>query len=128
MRTPQSLLGQELIFWDWSIVADITVMLALMAGRNAKDTMTLVNEGRVRTSSCIPRPYLNPDVLPAVADSKLGTFWLLRAPTELKLGLASAHCRLHRLRAHRTSDSFTAGSLRLQDVPLRDACGREVRS
>lgn len=28
-------------------VADITVMLALMAGRNARETMTIVNDGKV---------------------------------------------------------------------------------
>ena len=38
-------------------VADLTLMLALMAGRNAKETITLVNEGRVRPhhlSYCVP--------------------------------------------------------------------------
>jgi len=34
---------------EYSLVADISIMLALMAGRNARETMAIVNEGKVNS-------------------------------------------------------------------------------
>lgn len=48
-------------------VADTSLMLALMAGRNARESMTVVNEGKVRPPSSLTLPNAQTTPYPKVA-------------------------------------------------------------
>ena len=122
-------------------VADLSVMLALMAGRNAKETTEIVQSGHVSYST-LPRPpthcpisdaqrpltRLSPSSLLTVpvAQLRLVPLLLLRPPAlrahdrplRPRLCPAHAHRRLHRLRAHRPSDARAPRPLRLRALPL----------
>ena len=58
-------------------VADTTIMLALMAGRNVKETMGMVNAGKVSIAGHHSSHKINATLLP-VADHFMGTVCVLR--------------------------------------------------
>ena len=49
------LVGATRILREYYLVADISIMLALMAGRNARETMAIVNEGKVKSLPPCPK-------------------------------------------------------------------------
>jgi glyoxylate/hydroxypyruvate reductase len=55
-------------------VADTSIMLALMAGRNARESMTVVNEGKVRPLSPLTLPNAQPPLLPQWPEYNWGPF------------------------------------------------------
>ena len=100
--------------WTYNelVVADLTVMLALMAGRNVVQTMKVVNDGQAGYLCFHISAVILISILP-VANMSLVPIPLLRSPIQ-RLPLSPyAHSRLHRLRTHRSSYFDTVDPIRL---------------
>ena len=105
-------------------VADVSVMLALMAGRNAGKCVTLVKEGKVSQidplaliTGSLPRPRTHRDR--PVAQLQLRPVLIHRASTERKSARANAHSGIFGLRAHRPGDPIPPLLLRPHALHLR---------
>ena len=93
------------------VVADLTVMLALMAGRNVVQTMKVVNGGQAGFPCFHISAAILILILP-VANMSLVPIPLLRSPIQRLPLSPSAHSRLHRLRTHRSSYLGTIDPIR----------------
>jgi len=107
-------------------VADLSVMLALMAGRNAGETLTLVKGGQECTAIAYLLAHLSYCFHFAVALFQLGSICLLWPTAKHNSRLASPHNRLPRLRPHlpsnpRPSNPIWCHSLSLLLRPLLSA-------
>ena len=98
--------------YDKLLVADLSVMLALMAGRNVPQTMKVVNDGQAG----YPCFHISAAILIlilSVANMSLVPIPLLWSPIQRLPLSSSAHSRLHRLRTHRSSYLGTIDPIRL---------------
>lgn len=99
------------------VVADLTVMLALMAGRNVRQTMKIVNDGQAG----YPCFHISAAILIlilSVANMSLVPIPLLRSPIQRLPLSPSAHSRLPRLRTHRSSYLGTVDPIRVYRLYL----------
>ncbi|KAI0945010.1 hypothetical protein AcV7_001658 [Taiwanofungus camphoratus] len=98
-------------------VADISVMLALMAGRNVGETTAIVRDGEAsdpgRSETRFSHLYST-----AVADLSVVALCLLRAAAQRELDPHYPHGRIHRLRAHCSCHPCALDSLRLHPLSL----------
>ena len=99
-----------------SVVADLCVMLALMAGRNGGIGYSLVQDGKV----CMAwhESFGFNLKTPTVAKLLVGTFRPLRAAAEHNSALSDAHCRLHRLRSNSSSNPGETRGIRYNALPV----------
>lgn len=93
-------------------------MLALMAGRNVKETSTIVQNGQVGDLVKPPQSTLTRLVYSVVCLS-LGTLPVGWLPAQCKLGKPYSDCRLPRIWAHRPVHSGTPPPLRVHTRALR---------
>lgn len=120
------------VIYAITTVADVAVMLALMAGRNAKETMHIVDGGEVKNPSLIHKLLRSYSSL-SVGETHLVSLLILRTAAERKHSpyfarlpssfvciQCRAHRRVSRLRPHRTGNSRTSRSLRRNKVHIHD--------
>ena len=93
-------------------VADLTVMLALMAGRNVPQTMKVVNDGQAGFLCFHISAAILILILP-VANMSLVPIPLLWSPIQRHPLSSSAHSGLYWLRTHRSSYLGTIDPIRL---------------
>jgi lactate dehydrogenase-like 2-hydroxyacid dehydrogenase len=93
-------------------VADLTVMLALMATRNGGEGISLVQSGGVSLPVGLPSSQLIHSRSTAVAELLVVPVRSLWPPAQRHALLSEAHRGLSRLRANRAGDSRPPGSFR----------------